>query len=66
MLAIKEFYTDSGNPYWLIFEKGNIGKPLFCLTEEQMREFKCNLLEQTTNLTYYNDIDFNRFSYVKS
>ncbi len=52
-LMIKRFKTDSGNPYFLLFEMGNIHKPLFVFNEYSMAEFKYNVLDQSKDIKNY-------------
>lgn len=49
-LTIKEFKTDSGNRYWLIFERGNIMKPIAVLDLSTMENFKRDLIQQTKGI----------------
>lgn len=45
-VTVKKFVTDSNNPFFLFFKTGDIGQPLFVLTEEQMRTFIAGLKSQ--------------------
>lgn len=50
--TIKEIQTDSRNPFYMVFETGNIGNPLFVLTEAQMETFFMNADYQTRNANW--------------
>lgn len=52
-LMVKRFKTDSGITYFLIFEKGNIKKPLVVLDEYEMAEFKYFVNEQAKDVPQY-------------
>lgn len=45
--TLKKFQTDSNIPYYMVFKTGNIGQPLFCLSDYEMETFFMNADYQT-------------------